>query len=248
MTKNFLWGELAAAVDYAEECQLTDDIVAVLVTHQADKGGITPIIDTGQSVDDLSTLRLLPKLNALLHDVTGKLVFRVSEQLADDNIDHARPILLFAILDDMLNHVVTKLVGNEFGGARVQFGQDGFAIGLLTVLQHALNDAASVWVGRQFLHLTLEGIDDELHIFGRYSLNGLLNHMVTILISYTLENTRLKLFDHGSLLISQDVFEGLWRDVLATINQRNAMTPKLTFCTTRHPYIWVERERICPFI
>ena len=72
---------------------------------------------------------------------------------------------------------------------------------LLTILQHALYDPTAILVGRQFLNVTGEGVDDELDMFGRYPLKSFLNHMVPILILYALENVVLKLPNQLRLLV-----------------------------------------------
>lgn len=72
--------------------------------------------------------------------------------------------------------------------------------------------------------------------------------MVTILIPDTFENVILKFFNHSGLLISEDMLQCLIR----LINQKtifsNPTTCIITFWTTRHPYIWVDKASTCPFI
>jgi hypothetical protein len=59
------------------------------------------------------------------------------------------------------------------------------------------------------VHLTSEGIDDELDVFCWDTLNGFLDDVVTILVLYAFENVGTKFLDKFGLLISQDMFESL---------------------------------------
>ena len=77
---------------------------------------------------------------------------------------------------------------------------------LLAILQHALYDPAAVLVGRQFLHVTGEGVDDELNVFSGYSFEGFLDDMVSVLILDAFENVVLEFPNQLRLLVRQDVF------------------------------------------
>lgn len=61
------------------------------------------------------------------------------------------------------------------------------------------------------LHCSRECIDDELYVLGGHPLNGFLNHMVSILVLDALEDVVFEFFDQLSLLVGQDMFEGLTR-------------------------------------
>lgn len=58
-----------------QEKELTNNIVAILVTNQGLKWTFALVVQHSQSSDDLTPLVGSPKLYALLHDVTGKFVF-----------------------------------------------------------------------------------------------------------------------------------------------------------------------------
>ena len=64
-------------------------------------------------------------------------------------------------------------------------------------------------MGRQFLHVTSEGVNDELDMFGGYSLESFLDHVVPVLILDAFEHVVLKFPDQLRLLVGQDVFQGL---------------------------------------
>lgn len=210
LTENFLCPGVSTEHQkkFTEEL-LTDDIVAILVAHQAEQRALAPIVGGGQRRDDVVTLTLFSELDALFDHVAGKLVLRVSEELRHDDLDHARPVLLVAILNDMLDNIVSELVGDEIGSASMKFGQNGFTVDLFTMFQHSLDDTAAVRVSSKSVHLAAEGVDDELHVLRRHTLDGLLNDMVTILVSHALQNMVLQLLHHGGLLVGKDVLEGL---------------------------------------
>lgn len=73
---------------------------------------------------------------------------------------------------------------------------------LLAVLQHALYNPAAILVGRQFLNVTSERVNDELDMFSGYSLESLLDHMVPVLILDTFEDILLKFSNELRLLVS----------------------------------------------
>lgn len=109
----------------------------------------------------------------------------------------------------MLDDVVSKLVGDEGCGARMQLSQDRLPVDLLAVFQHPLDDSTAIRMRSKSVHLPLESINDKLHIVRRNSLDGFLNNVVAILISDTFQDMALKLLDHRSLLISEDMFQCL---------------------------------------
>ena len=94
-------------------------------------------------------------------------------------------------------------------------------------------------MGRQCLHLSREGVDNELDVLCGYSFDRFLDDMVAILIFYTLENVLLELLDELCLLIGQDVLEGLYGSVWSIREGRG----ELTFWTTRQPYICRDKSK-----
>ena len=95
------------------------------------------------------------------------------------------------MLNDVLHHIVTVLVDDQRRSWGVDFLKHCRASVLLAILQHALYDPAAILVGRQFLNVTSEGVDDELDMFSGYSLESFLDHMVPILILDTFEDVVL---------------------------------------------------------
>lgn len=162
-------------------------------------------------MDDLAAWRFFSKLNTLLDHVACKLVLREHKQLGHDNFDHTRSILLFAIFNDVLNNIVSELVRDERSGAGMEFTQNRFPIDFLAMLQHPLNDPTAIRMGSKSIHLPFESVDYKLHILGRNSFDGFLDHVIAILISNTFQDMVLKLLDHRSLLISEDMFQCLYK-------------------------------------
>jgi hypothetical protein len=83
----------------------------------------------------------------------------------------------------------------------VEFLENSSLIVWFAVLQDPLNNPAAVRMSSKDVDLAPEGIDDELYVFSRYTLDSLLNNMVSILILDTLENISLQLFNELSLLV-----------------------------------------------
>lgn len=212
LAKNLLCRELVLGIRGCAVTVLTDDIVAILVTHQAEQRTLTPLVGRCQRGDDVVSLALLAELDTLLNHIAGELVLGVSKELRHHDLNHAGPILLLAVLNDMLDDVVSKLVGDEVGSASMKLSQNGFTVHLFAVLQHSLDDTAAIGVCSEAVNLAPEGVDDELDILRGHTLDSLLNDMVAILVSHALEDVVLQLLDHGGLLVGEDVLEGLKGD------------------------------------
>lgn len=93
----------------------------------------------------------------------------------------------------------------------MEFSKDKLSFRFFTVLQHPLNDTASIRMCSETVDLALESIDDELDVLRRDSFDSFLDNMVAILVSHTLKNMMFKFFNHGCLLVSQDMFQCLSR-------------------------------------
>jgi len=155
------------------------------------------------------TLTLLTELDTLFDNIASELVLRVCQELGHDNDDHAVAILLVTILNDMLDDIVTELIRDEVGCACMEFTKNRFTINFFAVLEHSLDNPATIRVSCKSVHLATERIDDELDIVRGHSLNRLLNNVVTVLVSNALQHMILQLFDHSGLLVSENVLEGL---------------------------------------
>jgi hypothetical protein len=94
-------------------------------------------------------------------------------------------------------------------------------------------------VGGKDVDLAPEGFDDELNVFSRNTLDGLLNYMIAILVLDALENVGLELFNKFRLLICEDMFQSL-EDVSKVLS--NYGSSLRTFCTTRQPYICIDNS------
>lgn len=77
------------------------------------------------------------------------------------------------------------------------------------MLQHSLNNAAAVGMCTEFLHSSMESVDNELYMFSWNPFDGLLYHMVTILVLDASMDIVLKLSDKSRLLVGQYVFKSL---------------------------------------
>lgn len=190
---------------------LTDDVVAVLIPHQRLQRTLSLVVQRRQARDDLPSLFVGAKLDTLLDDVARKFVLREEHELRGDDGDDLGLVFLVALLNHMLRDVVAVLIHDQGKRASVQLVQDVRPRGLLTMLEHALDDTAAVGMGGQTVDLACKGIDDELDVLLRDAFDGFLDDVIAILILDALENLMLEFFDEGSLLIGQDVFEGLRR-------------------------------------
>ena len=88
----------------------------------------------------------------------------------------------------MLDHIVAVLVLDESLDVSVELLQDGVGLVARAVLQDPLDDPAAVWMCGEVVHLTSEGVNDELEPGGLHRLDTFLNHVVSVLVFHTLEN------------------------------------------------------------
>ena len=63
------------------------------------------------------------------------------------------------------------------------------------MFKHSLNDSTSIRVCGQRVHLASKGVEDEGNVFGGYSFDGFLDHMIAVLILDAFQNIGFKLFD-----------------------------------------------------
>jgi len=75
------------------------------------------------------------------------------------------------------------------------------------VLKNSLNDPAAIGMGSKNVHLPPESINDKLQVLCRDTLDGLLNHMVAILIFDALHHIGFELFHELRLLVGKYMFE-----------------------------------------
>ena len=113
-------------------------------------------------------------------------------------------VLGLASVQDVLHHVVAVLVLYESLDVSVQLLQDWRGLVARAVLQDPLDDPAAVGVGGQVVHLASEGVNDELESAGLYSLDTLLDHVVTILVFDTLQHVPVK-FLRGERIVMEEV-------------------------------------------
>lgn len=77
------------------------------------------------------------------------------------------------------------------------------------MLEHTLNHTTAVWVNGELPDLTVERVDDELDMLGRYTFNRLLNDVIAVLILHAFQYIVLKFLDQSRLLVGEYVLEGL---------------------------------------
>src|SRR5436305_9898825 len=77
------------------------------------------------------------------------------------------------------------------------------------MLKHPLNHSTTIRMCGKPVDLICESVYDELDMLRRYTLDGLLNDVIAILVFDTFEYVSFELFDHTGLLVGQNVLESL---------------------------------------
>ena len=83
----------------------------------------------------------------------GKFVLTQGEHLSSDSVDNFTLVLHTAMLQNVLNDIVTILVHHQPLCILMELIQHGLGLIHSAVLQNALDDTTTVGVGRQTVHL-----------------------------------------------------------------------------------------------
>lgn len=138
-------------------------------------------------------------------------MLREMEHLCFDVGNDLRAVFGLAMLDGMLGDVVTILIRDELVALFVELLHDP-ALGLqIAALKHALDYTAAIRMPGELTDLTVKRIDDELDMFRRNALDGLLDDMVAILVFDTANDASIELLDQTGLLVGKDMFKSLLR-------------------------------------
>lgn len=163
---------------------------------------LEPLLDE-ELVDDRTSTGAVGDSNALLDDVGRELLSResrdVAEELTDDRLDEAVVVQVENVLDDVVTlqrdrrgQVAPRVREREGGGRAYEsvlnerervvrdLGDELDALTLGRVVDAALEDAASVTVGRDFDAVCRDGVVNELVVFGREVVEALLDHVVAV--------------------------------------------------------------------
>jgi hypothetical protein len=202
---------------------LLNDIVSISILHH----GIQSTIQLGASkvcdllgklivrleelVNDLLLVFLAAMLKALLDDIASELVVAQLYHAALDAFNDPIFVLLApALLQDVLDHIVAKLVLSK--GLDVQDDCLDYRVGLgvMTFLEDPLNNSATIGVEAQVLHmvrLVEDGVKYEVYLFTRHFLNAFLDDMIPVLIINAINDGFLKLLNKQLLLFKGNYFE-----------------------------------------
>jgi hypothetical protein len=164
--------------------------------------------------------------------------------LSSDDFDDLGTIFWLSVFDNMLDDIVSVGIGDEHGGTLMQLFENIGLVVRFAIFKNPLDDSAAVWMACQDMDLASKGFDDKLDMFSWNTLDSFLNNVVSILIFHALENISLKFCDKLSLLVSENMLEGLIS--LAYALYFHVWSP--TFCTTLQPYICIERAMTWFFI
>lgn len=105
-----------------------------------------------------------------------------SEKLCHYEVDKLGSIFRLAVLNDMLRDVVAVLISYENLRRGVKLSHDFGFIGIGSVLEHSLDDTASVGVRSKARNLTTHGIHDVINVLPGYQLDDLLDDMIAVLV------------------------------------------------------------------
>ena len=123
---------------------LTDNVVAVLISHQMLHGRISLFIQRAEGGHHFLPLLVASELDALLDDVAGELVLGVHDDMRRDDGNDLGSIFRPAMLDDVLRNVISVLIDDEIRSAGMQLFEQIGARWLSAVLKHSLDHPAAI--------------------------------------------------------------------------------------------------------
>mmetsp|Transcript_87319 Transcript_87319/g.242181 ORF Transcript_87319/g.242181 Transcript_87319/m.242181 type:complete len:562 (-) Transcript_87319:138-1823(-) len=151
-------------------------------------------------------------LEALLDDVAGDLVLREVHHVPTNHFNDVPFVLLSAMLQNALYHVVAVLVPRKL----VNPAQDPLQQALQrvrgTTLEQSLDDPASVHVRCHLLRAAADRRNDEANRLGRYVLNALLDHVVAVHALYAANHILSELRGNHLLRLPRSMLDRLLDD------------------------------------
>lgn len=123
------------------------------------------------------------------------LVLTELKQLTLDNFDCLCSVIWSALLNDMLNNIVSVLVWYQWSGASVKLFKNESLVLWFAELKNPLNDSTAIGVHCKNVGLSSEYLDDKTDVLNGDSLHGLLHYVVAILVFDTLKNVGLEFLD-----------------------------------------------------
>merc|ERR1711871_1434141 len=187
-------------------------IVAKLVFHHLYDGSLGTAFSALENLCmELNPLCLRAVLEHLLHHIARELMHTHSQDVAFDSSPHLVFVLHSPSLQDVLNDVVTELIFAQLKHGTEHLFQDGCGLLWRAILQNALQHTTPILIGGQLRCLAIEGLHDEVDHSSVQLLNGLLHHMIAILVFDALQHhARWVKFGHQfGLLVFLHLFDSL---------------------------------------
>ena len=91
---------------------LTDHVIAILIRDQGLKRALALFVDRRHSSNDSLPFLLRARFYAVLYDIASKLVLREIDQLRSHKGNGPASVLLQAMFNDVLHHIIAVLVDN----------------------------------------------------------------------------------------------------------------------------------------
>merc|ERR1719183_136364 len=168
-----------------------------------------------ECLDDFSFLVLLENDETLLDNIRRVLAAGEVEWICQDQRHDVLLVLLAAVLEDMLNHVISVGVLNEGMNLLVELVKQRLRLRLRTVFEDALHHAAAVAVNRHVIQPHEKFLDDEPDALRRQGVDALLDDVIPMLVLNAFHDVTGQLIDERDLLVSGDLVENLLHDAAA---------------------------------
>lgn len=146
------------------------------------------------------------------------------EQLAGDDTDHLRSVVLITVLNYVLGHIVAVLVRDQELGAAVDLFHDHRLVGIGAMLQDPLDDPATVGMGRELADASPEAVHDEVDVLARHQLDDLLDHVVPVLVLDDSQYIGLQLLDQLCLLLDECMLQYLLQKHVSRTRERGGIS------------------------
>ena len=169
------------------------------------------IVGLEELINDLLLVLLAAMLKALLDDIACEFVVAQLDHAALDTFNY--PIFVFlapALLQDVLDHIVAKLVLGKGLDVQDNCLDNWVGLGVMAFLEDSLNNSAAIGVKAQVLHmvrLIQDCVKYEVNLLTGHFLNAFLDDMISVLIINTINDSFLKFLNKQLLLFKRNYFE-----------------------------------------
>ena len=146
-------------------------------------------------LDETALPVLVGNADALFDDVGAELLLRELHDAAKKGVAQRSGVLVHAVVQDVLHHVVAKLVLHQIEGLRDDLVHQSLLLGAVRVVDAALQHAAAVAMASDGQRIQPNRLEDEVGIRRAEVVEALLDYVVAVEVLDEADNVPRQRFD-----------------------------------------------------